>query len=84
LKIINLKFFTKKDCFGIQYFFTFAEMKKSQNTRNFSSTKNENSSSFLRILRRFFTIKDTFSFALFPYLKAENEKLQIVFANIRV
>ncbi|TRX16188.1 hypothetical protein FNW25_01975 [Flavobacterium franklandianum] len=59
-------------------------MKKSQNTRNYSAIKNENSSSFLRILRRFFTIKDTFSFDIFSYLKAENEKLQIVFENIRV
>jgi hypothetical protein len=59
-------------------------MKKNQNTRIFSSKKNENSSSFLRILRRFFAIKDTFSFDVFSYLKAENEKLQIVFANIRV
>jgi hypothetical protein len=59
-------------------------MKKNQNTRNYSSIKNENSRSFQRILRRFFTIKDTFSFDIFPYLKAENEKLQIVFANIRV
>ena len=59
-------------------------MKKDQNTRNYSSVKNENSSSFLRILKRFFTIKDTFSFDIFPYLKAENEKLQIVFENIRV
>jgi hypothetical protein len=59
-------------------------MKKDQNTRNYSYKKNESSSSFLRILRRFFTIKDTFSFDIFPYLKAENEKLQIVFENIRV
>jgi hypothetical protein len=59
-------------------------MKKSQNKRNYSSIKNENSSSFLRLLRRVFTIKDTFSFDIFPYLKAENEKLQIVFENIRV
>jgi hypothetical protein len=59
-------------------------MKKNQKTRKNSSLKNENSSSFLRILRRFFTIKDTFSFDIFPYLKAENEKLQIVFENIRV
>ena len=29
-------------------------------------------------------IKDTFSFDIFTFLKAENEKLQIVFANIRV
>jgi hypothetical protein len=59
-------------------------MKKSQNKQHYSSLKNENSSSFLRLLRRFFTIKDTFSFDIFPYLKAENEKLQIVFENIRV
>ncbi|HAH56308.1 MAG TPA: hypothetical protein DCM02_13760 [Flavobacterium sp.] len=59
-------------------------MKKSQNTRNRNCIKNENNNSFLRILRRFFTIRDTFSFDIFPYLKAENEKLQIVFENIRV
>jgi len=59
-------------------------MKKSQNTRNRNCIKNENNNSFLRILRRFLTIKDTFSFDIFPYLKAENEKLQIVFENIRV
>jgi hypothetical protein len=59
-------------------------MKKNHNTRNHRAIKNENNSSFLRILRRFFTIKDTFSFDIFPYLKAENEKLQIVFENIRV
>ena len=33
---------------------------------------------------RFFAVKDSFSFDIFPYLKAENEKLQIVFENIRV
>ncbi|HAT80979.1 MAG TPA: hypothetical protein DCS17_06210 [Flavobacterium sp.] len=59
-------------------------MKKSQNTRNRNCIVNENNNSFLRILRRFFTIRDTFSFDIFPYLKAENEKLQIVFENIRV
>ena len=59
-------------------------MKKSQNTSNYKAIKNDNSSSFLRILKRFYTIKDTFSFDIFPYLKAENEKLQIVFENIRV
>ena len=59
-------------------------MKKNQNRSYYSAVKNENNKSFLRILRRFFTIKDTFSFDIFPYLKAENEKLQIVFENIRV
>lgn len=59
-------------------------MKKNQNASIFSFQKNEISSSFLRILRQFFAIKDTLSFDVFSYLKAENEKLQIVFANIRV
>jgi hypothetical protein len=59
-------------------------MKKNQNTKKYSSFKNENNSSFLRILRRFYAIKDAFSFDIFSFLKAENEKLQIVFANIRV
>lgn len=59
-------------------------MKNNQNNSNDSSNKNEKSSSFFRILRRLFSIKDTFSFDVFSYLKAENEKLQIVFANIRV
>ncbi|WP_396171591.1 hypothetical protein [Flavobacterium sp.] len=59
-------------------------MKKNQNTRHYSSIKNEIIIPFLRILRRFFAMKDTFSFDIFPFLKAENEKLQIVFENIRV
>jgi len=59
-------------------------MKKNQNRSYNSAIKNENNKSFLRILKRFYTIKDTFSFDIFPYLKAENEKLQIVFENIRV
>ncbi|TDD93922.1 hypothetical protein [Flavobacterium cellulosilyticum] len=59
-------------------------MKKSQNTTNNSSFENENKTPFKRILRTFFVIKDAFSFDVFTFLKAENEKLQIVFANIRV
>lgn len=59
-------------------------MKNNQNQKNYSSIKNENDSSFQRILKRFYAIKDTFSFDIFSFLKAENEKLQIVFSNIRV
>jgi len=59
-------------------------MKKNQNQRNHSSIKNENNSSFIRILKRFYTIKETFSFDIFQYLKANHEKLQIIYANIRV
>ncbi|WP_282718236.1 hypothetical protein [Flavobacterium algoritolerans] len=59
-------------------------MKKSQNKPNYSSNKTRNNISFLRILKRFYSIKGNFSFDIFQYMKAENEKLQIVYANIRV
>lgn len=59
-------------------------MKKNQNQRNYSSIKTENNTSFQRILKRFYGIKSGFSFDVFQYLKAENEKLQIIYANIRV
>ncbi|MFV8360837.1 hypothetical protein [Flavobacterium sp. LS1P3] len=59
-------------------------MKKSQNKQNYSSDKTRNNISFLRILKRFYSIKGNFSFDVFQYMKAENEKLQIVYANIRV
>nr|WP_314897936.1 hypothetical protein [uncultured Flavobacterium sp.] len=59
-------------------------MKKSQNKRNYSSKKNQNNMSFLRILKRFYSIKGNFSFDVFQYLKSDNEKLQIIYANIRV
>jgi len=59
-------------------------MRKNKNTNNYNSFKTGHSSSFLRLFRRFYMVKDTFSFDVFTFLKAENEKLQIVFANIRV
>lgn len=59
-------------------------MKKNQNQRNHSFIKNENNSSFMRILKRFYTIKETFSFDIFQYLKTDHEKFQIIYANIRV
>jgi len=59
-------------------------MKKNQNKKFFNSIKNEINTSFLRLLKRFYTIKDTFNFDIFQNLKAENEKLQIIYANIRV
>jgi len=59
-------------------------MKKNQNTNHYSFSKTENNKSFLRILKRFYTIKETYCFDLFQYLKADHEKLQIIYANIRV
>lgn len=40
--------------------------------------------SFLRMWKRFNAFKGSLSFDIFQYLKAENEKLQIVYENIRV
>jgi len=59
-------------------------MKNNQNQRNYSSIKNKNNSSFQRILKRFYGIKGSFSFDIFQYMKGNHEKLQIVYANIRV
>jgi hypothetical protein len=59
-------------------------MKNNQNQRNFSSIKNKSNSSFKRILKLFYGIKEYFSFDIFQYLKADHKKLQIIYANIRV
>ncbi|MFH7019078.1 hypothetical protein [Flavobacterium sp. FlaQc-47] len=59
-------------------------MKTNRKQRQFSSYRNRLNSSLLRILDRFYNSKSPFSCDVFLYSKAENEKLQIVFANIRV
>jgi hypothetical protein len=59
-------------------------MKRNQFNSNYNFSLKVTNNSFLKILRRFFTAKETFIDDLFPCLKAENEKLQIVFENIRV
>jgi hypothetical protein len=59
-------------------------MKKNQNTKNFSAKKSKTNRSFLSLLKRFYGIKGNFSFDLFQYFRADYEKLQIIYANIRV
>jgi len=59
-------------------------MDKNQNKKNFTSNKNRNNRSFLRVLKRFYGIKGNFSFDVFQYFKADYDKLQIIYANIRV
>ncbi|AOW10089.1 hypothetical protein EM308_11555 [Flavobacterium gilvum] len=59
-------------------------MNKKQNTKRFSTKKNSNNRSFLRLLKRFYGIKGNFSFDVFQYFRADYEKLQIIYANIRV
>lgn len=57
-------------------------MKKNQTIRNYSLKQNNNS--FLKLLVGFSAVKGSFSFDIFQYLKVENQKLQIIYANIRV
>lgn len=59
-------------------------MKTTQNTTYFNQESNSSSQSFFGFCKSVFTIKGNFSFDIFQFLKAENEKLQIVYANIRV
>jgi hypothetical protein len=59
-------------------------MKRKQKRAQSSSAMNQNNKSLLRILKRFNAMKDNFDFGIFHYLKVEHEKLQIIYANIRV
>ena len=59
-------------------------MKRDQKQRNYSINQSVNNSSFLRILKRLNLVIGRFNFDTFQYLKVENEKLQIIYANIRV
>jgi hypothetical protein len=85
LRITNLRIFLiKNDCFTSILFFTFVPMNNNQNTKKFSSKRNRNNRSFLSLLKRFYGIKGNFSFDVFQYFKADYDKLQIIYANIRV
>ncbi|AWG22565.1 hypothetical protein FFWV33_14035 [Flavobacterium faecale] len=59
-------------------------MKTNQKQGKNTSRRRQKSSSFLGLLKRFFSIRGNFIFDVFQYLKMENEKLQIIYANIRV
>jgi len=59
-------------------------MKTNQNTMYYTLKNCLNVSSFLRMWKRLRAFRGSFSFDIYQYLKAENEKLQIVYANIRV
>ena len=59
-------------------------MNKNQNRTKYNSDKGLDTIPYLLLWKRFGAIKGIFNFDIFQYLKAENEKLQIVYANIRV
>jgi hypothetical protein len=59
-------------------------MKKNRNSEKLNYCEGLETLHHLLSWNRFCAIKGNFSFDIFQYLKAENEKLQIVYANIRV
>ena len=65
-------------------FFTFASMKKNQKNSNNKGDKNKQERFLIKSFHRFYTMIGCFNFDPFQYIKTENEKLQIWYANIRV
>ena len=59
-------------------------MKKNQNTMYFKLNNCSADRALVGMWKRLIGIKGSFIFDIFQYLKADNEKLQIVYANIRV
>ncbi|NRT10610.1 hypothetical protein [Flavobacterium sp. 14A] len=59
-------------------------MKNTKNKGDYGSNRIENNSTFSSVLKGFYSIKGSFTFDIFQYLKLENKKLQIIYANIRV
>ncbi|MBC7440334.1 MAG: hypothetical protein H7250_10170 [Flavobacterium sp.] len=59
-------------------------MKKSQNTFKNPFVRNKNNHSFVRILNSIFVANGILSFDLFHFGYTFNEKLLIIYANIRV
>ena len=60
-------------------------MKKNQKNSNNKGDKNKQQERFLiKSFHRFYTMIGCFNFDPFQYIKTENEKLQIWYANIRV
>lgn len=59
-------------------------MKKTQNTYTKNKTKNKMERFLIKSFHRFYTMIGSLNFDPFQYIKSENEKLQIRYANIRV
>jgi hypothetical protein len=59
-------------------------MKNKQNKENFQYSRNENNTSFLKLLKRFKLVVENANFDVFQLLSLEQKKLQIIYANIRV
>ncbi|MGL5113224.1 MAG: hypothetical protein ACRC6O_11350 [Flavobacterium sp.] len=59
-------------------------MKKNQNSTNNSKDKNKKERFLMKSFHRFYTMIGCVNFDPSQYIKTENEKLQIRYANIRV
>jgi uncharacterized protein YutD len=59
-------------------------MNKKQNTSNASFTKNETNKAFKALLNRYFTINGLMNFDKLRHSIIYDDKLQIIYANIRV
>ena len=59
-------------------------MKKNQKNSNNKGDKNKQERFLIKSFHRFYTMIGIFNFDPFQYIKTENEKLQIWYANIRV
>lgn len=59
-------------------------MKKNQNKHNSSKDKIKKERFLIKLFYRFYTMLGCVNFDPFQYIKRENEKLQIRYANIRV
>jgi hypothetical protein len=59
-------------------------MKKNQNRTKFNFGNGIITTPSLMQLKRFVAKKGKFNFDVIPFIKIDNEKLQIVYANIRV
>jgi hypothetical protein len=59
-------------------------MKRSPKYNDHKGTKNKQERFLIKSFHRFYTMIGCFNFDPFQYIKTENEKLQIRYANIRV
>ena len=85
MKIINRSdFFYDYSCFTQILFFTFALMKKSTNASTYSIYSQESTNNFLTFTTHFLIQKNDFNTLQSLVIILFQEKLPIIYANIRV
>lgn len=71
-------------CIWVRLFFTFASMKNKQNKKDFTAESNSVHWAFQRLVKNFVSKENTLNSDCTAHAALFHEKLQIVFANIRV